>query len=79
MRIQREFHCGHFRWIVSRWCPEYLRTQLRCPLSVSHYEYRGDEQCTRHESLSLKTPGHIAHQTLPSPQISFPLPSLQVH
>ncbi|CRJ87207.1 hypothetical protein D7B24_002865 [Verticillium nonalfalfae] len=44
--IQREFHCGHFRWIVSRWCPEYLRTQLRCPLSVSHYEYRGDEQCS---------------------------------
>lgn len=38
--IQREFHCGHFRWIVARWCSQYLKTEMRCPLSVAHYEYR---------------------------------------
>ncbi|KAK1470840.1 hypothetical protein CCUS01_00958 [Colletotrichum cuscutae] len=42
---QREFHCGHVRWIVSRWCPVYTRTQRRCPPCVTHFEYRGDEVC----------------------------------
>jgi hypothetical protein len=37
---KREFHCGHFRWIVARWCSLYLKTEMRCPLSVAHYEYR---------------------------------------
>ncbi|KAK2013404.1 hypothetical protein LZ32DRAFT_256694 [Colletotrichum eremochloae] len=42
---QREFRCNHVRWIVSRWCPLYARTQRRCPLHVTHCEYRGNEVC----------------------------------
>ncbi|KAK2026743.1 hypothetical protein LX32DRAFT_700922, partial [Colletotrichum zoysiae] len=37
---QREFRCNHVRWIVSRWCPLYARTQRRCPPHVTHCEYR---------------------------------------
>ncbi|KAK1585832.1 uncharacterized protein LY79DRAFT_501112, partial [Colletotrichum navitas] len=37
---QREFSCNHVRWIVSRWCPLYARTQRRCPPHVTHCEYR---------------------------------------
>ncbi|KAK1989630.1 hypothetical protein LX36DRAFT_754636, partial [Colletotrichum falcatum] len=42
---QREFRCNHVRWIVSRWCPLYARTQRRCPPHVTHCEYRGNEVC----------------------------------
>ncbi|WDK22008.1 hypothetical protein CGRA01v4_13298 [Colletotrichum graminicola] len=42
---QREFSCNHVRWIVSRWCPLYARTQRRCPPHVTHCEYRGNEVC----------------------------------
>ncbi|KAF4474888.1 hypothetical protein CGGC5_v005887 [Colletotrichum fructicola Nara gc5] len=43
---QREFRCSHKRYIVSRWCKKYIRTQERCQLCVTHFEYRGDELCS---------------------------------
>ncbi|KAI3551966.1 hypothetical protein CSPX01_00642 [Colletotrichum filicis] len=42
---EREFHCGHFRWIVSEWCPVYRKTHRRCRLHITHREYRGDKVC----------------------------------
>ncbi|KAH7377168.1 hypothetical protein B0T11DRAFT_219988 [Plectosphaerella cucumerina] len=57
--IQREFHCGHFRWIVARWCSVYLKTEMRCPLSVAHYEYRGDEQCSHCKPRVIQPWDHL--------------------
>ncbi|KAF3811767.1 hypothetical protein GCG54_00014519 [Colletotrichum gloeosporioides] len=37
---QREFRCSHKRYIVSRWCIVYIRTQQRCQPCVTHFEYR---------------------------------------
>ncbi|KAK1659843.1 hypothetical protein BDP55DRAFT_678670 [Colletotrichum godetiae] len=42
---QRELHCGHTRYIVSEWCPVYANTQRRCPLFITHFEYRNEEVC----------------------------------
>ncbi|KAI3530812.1 hypothetical protein CABS01_16777 [Colletotrichum abscissum] len=42
---EREFHCGHVRWIVSKWCPLYTRTHRRCPPCVTFFEYAGDQKC----------------------------------
>ncbi|KAB5511141.1 hypothetical protein GE09DRAFT_1165685 [Coniochaeta sp. 2T2.1] len=37
---QREYSCGHFRWIASRWCRDYTLTHKRCQPNVNHFEYR---------------------------------------
>lgn len=37
---QREYSCGHFRWIASRWCRDYTLTHKRCQPNVTHFEYR---------------------------------------
>ncbi|KAK4119950.1 hypothetical protein N657DRAFT_658765 [Parathielavia appendiculata] len=38
---QREYYCGHFRWIASKWCQTYTYTHKRCRLpNVTHFEYR---------------------------------------
>ncbi|EGS22612.1 uncharacterized protein CTHT_0010830 [Thermochaetoides thermophila DSM 1495] len=36
--IQREYDCGHFRWIASKWCRAYTITHKRCPPDVTHFE-----------------------------------------
>ncbi|KAH9225590.1 hypothetical protein K456DRAFT_1852078 [Colletotrichum gloeosporioides 23] len=47
--MQREFCCTHKRYIVSRWCLDYIRTQKPCQLCVTHFEYRGDELCSKYK------------------------------
>ena len=42
---QREYSCGHFRWIASKWCREYTTTHKRCQPNVTHFEYRAEELC----------------------------------
>ena len=42
---QREYSCGHFRWIASQWCLEYIITHKRCQPNVTHFEYRAEELC----------------------------------
>ncbi|SPQ19856.1 e35763d0-0614-4668-a41e-7763e367a6f7 [Thermothielavioides terrestris] len=37
--IQREYGCGHFRFIASKWCRSYTTTHKRCPPDVTHFEY----------------------------------------
>ncbi|KAK0749035.1 hypothetical protein B0T18DRAFT_322389 [Schizothecium vesticola] len=37
---QREYKCGHFRWIASRWCLDYTMSQKRCPPNVVYFEVR---------------------------------------
>ncbi|KAK3386062.1 hypothetical protein B0H63DRAFT_494735 [Podospora didyma] len=37
---QREYQCGHFRWIASKWCKDYTMTHKRCQPNVTHFEYR---------------------------------------
>ncbi|KAK3394973.1 hypothetical protein B0H63DRAFT_499225 [Podospora didyma] len=39
----REYSCGHFRWIASKWCPSYRITHRRCQPDVTHFEYRADD------------------------------------
>ncbi|KAK3903988.1 hypothetical protein C8A05DRAFT_32236 [Staphylotrichum tortipilum] len=36
--IQREYGCGHHRYIASRWCELYSITHKRCPPEVTHFE-----------------------------------------
>ncbi|KAK3687911.1 hypothetical protein B0T22DRAFT_141069 [Podospora appendiculata] len=42
---QREYSCGHFRWVASQWCREYRTTHKRCEPNVTHFKYRGEERC----------------------------------
>lgn len=42
---QREYECGHFRWIASKWCKDYTITHKRCQPNITHFEYRDDERC----------------------------------
>ncbi|KAK3695829.1 hypothetical protein B0T22DRAFT_497678 [Podospora appendiculata] len=42
---QREYCCGHFRWIASKWCREYTITHKRCQPNVTHSEYRSEDEC----------------------------------
>lgn len=42
---QREYSCGHFRWIASKWCRDYTITHKRCQPNVTHFEYRAEELC----------------------------------
>jgi len=42
---QREYACGHFRWIASRWCRDYTLTHRRCEPNVNHFEYRAGQPC----------------------------------
>ncbi|KAK0646323.1 hypothetical protein B0T16DRAFT_429189 [Cercophora newfieldiana] len=37
---QREYSCGHFRWIASEWCKNYTLTHKRCHPNVTHFEYK---------------------------------------
>ncbi|KAK3290307.1 uncharacterized protein B0H64DRAFT_447371 [Chaetomium fimeti] len=37
--IQREYSCGHFRFIASRWCDVYTITHKRCKPDITHFEY----------------------------------------
>jgi len=37
--IQREYGCGHHRYIASRWCEVYSITHKRCPPEVTHFEW----------------------------------------
>ncbi|KAH6853209.1 hypothetical protein B0I37DRAFT_303947, partial [Chaetomium sp. MPI-CAGE-AT-0009] len=41
----REYSCGHFRWIASKWCRDYTITYKRCQPNVTHLEYRVEELC----------------------------------
>ncbi|KAK0730867.1 hypothetical protein B0H67DRAFT_528076 [Lasiosphaeris hirsuta] len=43
---QREYSCGHFRWMASKWCHEYTLTRnKRCQPDVTEFEYRVEELC----------------------------------
>ncbi|OAA57969.1 hypothetical protein SPI_06854 [Niveomyces insectorum RCEF 264] len=42
---QREYGCGHFKFIAARWCNVYKRTHRRCQPDITHFEYRADEIC----------------------------------
>ena len=42
---QREYRCGHFKFIAARWCNLYRRTHRRCPPEVAHFEFRANEIC----------------------------------
>lgn len=45
---QREYSCGHFKFIAARWCNLYKRTHRRCQPDIAHFEYRADEICGRY-------------------------------
>ncbi|KAH6618123.1 hypothetical protein B0J18DRAFT_436541 [Chaetomium sp. MPI-SDFR-AT-0129] len=51
---QREYSCGHFRWIASLWCAKYRNTHARCTPNITHFEDRPDEVCG--ECKSKETP-----------------------
>jgi len=54
---QREYSCGHFRWIASKWCRDYTITHKRCQPNVTHFEYRAEELCGKHHPLPT-SPAH---------------------
>ncbi|KAK3336982.1 hypothetical protein B0T19DRAFT_349083, partial [Cercophora scortea] len=39
---QREYSCGHFRWVASKWCREYAITHKRCQPNVTDFEDRAE-------------------------------------
>ena len=38
--LQREFSCGHYRWIASQWCWKYSRYCRRCKPNVTDFEFK---------------------------------------
>lgn len=42
---QREYSCGHFRFIAARWCNLYKISHRRCHPDVTHFEFRQHEIC----------------------------------
>ncbi|KAK0655036.1 hypothetical protein B0T16DRAFT_450780 [Cercophora newfieldiana] len=42
---QREYSCGHYRWIASQWCREYTLTHKRCQPDVTDWEYKAEVIC----------------------------------
>ncbi|KAK4107145.1 hypothetical protein N656DRAFT_558914 [Canariomyces notabilis] len=53
---QREYSCGHFRWIASKWCRDYTITHKRCQPNVTHFEYRAEELCGKSLQSSMHPP-----------------------
>ncbi|KAK4119944.1 hypothetical protein N657DRAFT_580798 [Parathielavia appendiculata] len=43
--IQREYSCGHFRWIASKWCRDYTTTHKRCQPNIAYFEDKAEELC----------------------------------
>ncbi|KAK4040397.1 hypothetical protein C8A01DRAFT_15732 [Parachaetomium inaequale] len=43
--IQREYHCGHHRFIASTWCDVYTMTHKRCPPDITLFEYAAKLLC----------------------------------
>jgi len=38
-RSQREYGCGHYKYIAAEWCDLYTQTHRRCALNVTYFEY----------------------------------------
>ena len=38
--MQREYGCGHYKFIAAEWCQAYAQTHRRCAPNVTHFEYR---------------------------------------
>ncbi|KAH7031012.1 uncharacterized protein B0I36DRAFT_323020 [Microdochium trichocladiopsis] len=54
--IQTQYHCGHFRFPVQRWCHDYETTGKRnCQPDVTCAEWRGDEVCPDCRPVPLTT------------------------
>ncbi|KAK0725702.1 hypothetical protein B0H67DRAFT_482377, partial [Lasiosphaeris hirsuta] len=40
---QREYSCGHFKWLATEHCPEYRERQnKKCPPNITAFEDRTD-------------------------------------
>ncbi|KAL2112152.1 hypothetical protein VUR80DRAFT_8408 [Thermomyces stellatus] len=43
--IERQLRCGHVKLIVHAWCPNYRRTEVKCPPNIVHWEYWSERIC----------------------------------
>ncbi|KAL8410598.1 hypothetical protein RB596_000327 [Gaeumannomyces avenae] len=41
----REYSCGHHRFVAAEWCSKFIRTRLWCKPQVENYEYGPTESC----------------------------------
>ncbi|KXX76728.1 hypothetical protein MMYC01_209298 [Madurella mycetomatis] len=41
--MQREYKCGHFRWIANRWYRDYTITHKRCQPDVTDFEDKAED------------------------------------
>ncbi|KAK3337475.1 hypothetical protein B0T19DRAFT_74598 [Cercophora scortea] len=42
---QREYSCGHLRWLASKHCSEFKVKRKRCPPNITDFEERPNDIC----------------------------------
>ncbi|CAK7234627.1 hypothetical protein SCUCBS95973_008998 [Sporothrix curviconia] len=62
---QREYACGHFKFIAARWCNLYRRTHRRCPPEIAHFEYRTNEICGQCRPQEVPAWQHLVRSNAP--------------
>ncbi|CAK7202886.1 hypothetical protein SEUCBS139899_005613 [Sporothrix eucalyptigena] len=62
---QREYSCGHFKFIAARWCNLYKRTHRRCPPEIAHFEFRADEICGQCRPQEVPAWQHLIRTNTP--------------
>ncbi|ERT03421.1 uncharacterized protein SPSK_09825 [Sporothrix schenckii 1099-18] len=62
---QREYSCGHFKFIAARWCNLYKRTHRRCQPDIAHFEYRADEICGQCRPQEVPAWQHLIRSNAP--------------
>ncbi|CAK7231407.1 hypothetical protein SBRCBS47491_007920 [Sporothrix bragantina] len=62
---QREYSCGHFKFIAARWCNLYKRTHRRCPPEIAHFEFRANEICGQCRPQEVPAWQHLIRTNTP--------------
>ncbi|KAK3938268.1 hypothetical protein QBC46DRAFT_265721, partial [Diplogelasinospora grovesii] len=65
----REYSCGHFRWIASKWCKEYTITHRRCEPNVTHFECRAEEVCGECKPKLIALTSLLPSRLIPPPPL----------
>ncbi|EFX01623.1 hypothetical protein CMQ_8089 [Grosmannia clavigera kw1407] len=57
---QRNYSCGHVRYVAAEWCRSYRMRKQRCSVDVTNVEDRCDELCASCRPRQV-TPQHASY------------------
>ncbi|KAK3500968.1 hypothetical protein B0T13DRAFT_466933 [Neurospora crassa] len=58
--IQREYSCGHIRWLASKHCADYKERRRKCQPSIMDFEERPQAVCGNCRQPSEQPPSMTA-------------------